>query len=281
MNDDFLKELFDALAVNGTLSAVQMEKLLKKLQFKVSRKTISFLPAAKLIKKPLDNGEKGHGRRALYDFEAFIDATIYCIVCDTVAGLGKGYSSFDKAEMLSEVKLLCDIGSMEPNKFVHYANVSVLLSCSRVKPKNIPLAKQMESHGSLRVLMYRTALLYKLLQILLKDSDEGKCLEAWRVFRNVFQKVPKFFSKCLAKRLLDSGVVANDVSIDEIKSQLEGKDVQAKDDLKLWSEMVSYFNNNSNIISKMASRYMRKRYGLDVFNTSNDWLLAFNLMRTI
>ena len=281
MNNEFLKEMFDTLAVNGTLSAVQMEKLLKKLHFKVSRKTISFLPVAKLMNKPLDNGEKGHGRRALYDLEAFLDAIIYCIVCDTVAGLGKGYSPFDKAEMLSEVKLLCDIGSMEPNKFVHYANVSVLISCCKVKPKNIPLAKQMGKHQSLRVLMYRTALLYKLLQMLLKDSDEGKCLDAWRVFRNVFQKVPKFFSKCLAKRLLDSGVVANDVSIDEIKSQLEGTDVQAKDDLKFWSEMISYLDNNSNIISKIASLYMRKRYGINVFNTSNDWLLAFNLMRTI
>ena len=134
---------------------------------------------------------------------------------------------------------------------------------------------------ALYLTIHYRALLYKLLQMLLKDSDEGKCLEAWKAFRNVFQKVPKFFSKCLAKRLLDSGVVANDVSIDEIKSQLEGKDVQAKDDLKLWSEMVSYLDNNSNIISKIASRYMRKRYGIDVFNTSNDWLLAFNLMRSI
>ena len=281
MNENFLKEKFYAFTTNGTLSAAQMEKLLKQLKFKVSRKTITFLSDAKVIKRPLDNGQKGHGRRTLYDFEAFVDTLIYCIVCDTVAGLGKGSIPFDKAMLLSEVKLLCDIGDMEPEKFVNYAKVSVLLSGNKANPKNVPLSKQVESQGAVRCLMYRTALLYKLLQVLFKDNDGGKCLEVWEIFRKFLKKVPKLYSKCFTKHLLDSECLANDVSIDVIKTRLEGADVKAKYDLKLWSEMVSYLDNNSNVISKMAARYMRKRYGLEVFNTSNDWLFAFNLMRMI
>ena len=280
-NDNFLYEKFLDFASDSTVSAAQMEQLLKRLNFNVGRKKISFLAEAKVIKKSADNGRKGHGRRCAYDFDSFLDMLIYCILCDTVAGLGKGNACFDKVKILSEVKLLCEVGDMAIEKFVNYAKVAIWLSCSRIGRKNMPFAKQISNQNVAFSLMYRTAMLYKFLQILLKDSSGANGLAVWRAIRSNLMKDTKFCSKNLVKHITAGNTMANTAGLEAILRKVEASDASVRDDLKLWSEIICWFENGSGIFDRIAAAYMRKHHEMEVFNATNNWLAAFTIMRTI
>ena len=265
------------------LNGVQMEKLFKELGYNVTRKSIDALAKAGVIKKPSEmNYVKGNGRRVEYDIESAIDLVIYCMTCNTLQGMGKGFATFDKHLLLREAKKIAEAGTDNMRDFIMYSNIASLLSAKDVIPSTMPIAQRVACANSVRGLLFKATILYKFLILWLKFGLDS-VLNDWKVLKNevISKRNVKQFSKNYVKQILDIGASSKSTGAmkkaDEILESVNG-DVRAAIDG--WADIICVLDNNNGIVGKLAHDWLKKKYNINCFGTDDDWLLAFNILRS-
>lgn len=285
MMKNILSTKFNKYVTDGHsgLNGSQMEKLFKELGYNVTRKSIDSLAKAGVIKKPSEvNYVKGNGRRVEYDMESAIDLVIYCMVCNTIQGMGKGFATFDKHLLLREAKKIAEAGSDNIRDFIMYSNIATLLSAKEVIPSTMPISHRIACANSVKSLLFKATVLYKFLLKWLK-LDFDTALNDWKILKSevISKNNVKQFSKNYVKQILDIGASSKSTSAMKTAHDiLDSVNGEVRTAIDGWADLICVLDNNNGIIGTLAHDWLLKKHNINCFGTDDDWLLAFNILRS-
>lgn len=273
-----LKAAFDAVAKEGMISSVDVERIVRSYGLPFTRRSLKKWAVLGVIDPPEElNGAYGTGRRTGYTFEALVKLLALRLTLGRITGLGKGSRLKRRFKAVALAVKYAEEKSHDLKKVAGGTNLEFMQLASQALSPNLALIKPTKYIKIIRLVSLIYCFYYKLL---LDGSDMNPCdsvkvLDKAGVFTSIHDDTG------IKEGLLSNVPIDGDIvtALDELLANVS--DVihsGGGPDLKAWAKAIRFFDTNGWVASLAALALKNNGYAKSFSsNAKANWLVAVSL----
>lgn len=275
---ELLKTAFNAVAKEGLISSVDVERIVRGYGLPFTRRTLKKWAVLGVIDRPEElNGSYGTGRRTGYTFEALVKVLALRLTLGRITGLGKGSRLRRRFKAIALAVKYAEENGHDMKKVASGTNLEFMQLASRALSPNIALIKPSKYEKIIRLVALIYCFYYRLLldgsNINLCDSIET--LRKAAVFSSINEETG-IKEGYLERVPLDGDTVA---ALEELLTNISNViHSGGGPELKAWAKVVRFFDTNGWLAALATSALKNKGHTKSFSsNAKANWLVAVSL----